>query len=1350
MGSPPATILKKRIITWISIFIVLVLAFFGVLKLGIHYSKEILFELVKRETNGYYQLSFDELDIDVWNRGIKLKNVSLKPDSTKDFQATGLNNLYDLELGGLHIDIESISSIYTGQQLVVENVRMIDPRVHIIRKDTRVVQSFSIQTGNLYKEISDYLKVLRIDILSIENAELSHSPSDFGLGSIDFFIKNLLIDSASRPNQKFYSESIELEVHNQTFILGDSIHQLSFDRFLLSTADSVLTFENLIIKPISVAHGIIHQSSDKTVYNITIPKLKLNGVDYFSAYRNNHLEIEDLSFIDSHIILEDQTHSRKNQSVKKNNSLLKHLFKIFDEVKVGKMRFINTNLDLKTNKDYNQNYQHVKSKRSDIVLYNFILDSSNYKFDYGKKYFDDLDLIIKDYSSYLPDSIHTINFDLLQLSSYDSLLIFKNFKISNNGKGSPSDMFLSVDLPLLSLKGLNYLDVLMHKKLLIREMQLQSPNIIFEKTSKKLEKKVFSPDSVYSILAPYFKVVGIQNLIVNQGLFSINKQLRLGQANLMVSNFNINNSSNSWYDVLDDVELKIQHMVINDEAFQLKADHLKLDRIASRLIIDDVSMDYLDQNTSASGTLTQLTIAGIDLDSISTGHYLAFDSIKLDKPKIQVEILKPSERKLRSNILGDKLIEVVNGQINGKMHNATVFSFNKINAELTLGEINEVHFGHVEQISFTLPQSAHQLNVRKFTLTESQDLTITDIELRSIRDTLLHKVELNGHIPTLTLHGINQKMLWQHHKLEGDSLSIHYPDLNLNLNDIKTALAPTDPLEVQFKKVIIEKAHLTFSNKGQSAFERIKIPELSLTLEGFQYPQKSVLSADHLIYADDVTLNVKDLEPILTNGDAFIIRQLNFNKKHALVLIDTLNFDQANSSTAALLPHIKIIGLDFHAFLNKQQLKLDSIQMSASHITLDHRVIKMDKQSTKNTIPESIDIKFFSSIATEIELKDSLNTTSYAIHEGGFEFHEFYSKGKIVWNQFLNHTQFASISGKNLAVPLPDSYQLHIDHYELKHPKNTLTLDHLNLTSAFTAAEYTSHLTYQKNWFEVSVDDITFSGLNFKKALKDREYYTEKILFEGLNALIYRDKSVPFQPLVVQELPQSILRKIDKWIYIDTLQVKGDITYQQKPEKKEEVGEISFNSLDASLFQITTVDSMVKEPMHFVSTGLLADNANFEISVLFDMKDPKDKFNFSGHIDEMQLGSLNNMLRPVANINIKDGYAERIDFNIAANNELATGDMNLRYNNLKIQILNPEANDLKGLNKGVKTFFANTFVVKSKNPSFVVLRSGKIFQTRDSSRAIFHYWAQSLLSGAVSSIGIHKSDKAEKKYGKEV
>ncbi len=1346
MGSSPAKKFRKHLIIWISMMLVILVAFLGILRLGVHFSSDILYQLVKRETNGRYQLSFEEIDIDPWNRSIRLKKVRLKPDPNKGPEEGGLSNLYDLDLAGLNIDLKSIISIYTDRQLLMENVRIIDPQIHITKKKNAPNESFSFQTGNLYKEISDYLRVLQIDLLAIQDAQFKHSPSEFGLANIDFMMRNLLIDSASRPDQRFYSENIELEINNQSFMLSDSLHQLHFDRFVLSTADSVLTFDNLILAPVKDRPD---DQSDQTIYDLAVPQLTLKGVDYFSAYRYNRLEMEELSITDSHLLLEEQKEPEGDEAAKEGNSLLRELLSIFDQVSIGKMRFINTNLNLKTNNDYNNNYQHIQTERADIVLYNFQLDSSNYQFDFGKKYFDDVDIIIHNYSSYLPDSIHTINFDLLRMSSFDSTLVFENFNISNNDSGSATDMFLSIELPLIRLNGLNYLDILIRRELTIREMHLQNPNIIFEKESGGLRKEDLTPDSLYSLISGHFETIGIKKLLLNQGAFSINKKLKIGRSDLEISDFRLPADTNSWHAVLGGVSLNLQAMDLNGETFNLNAGRITWDSLNSWLIFDELAMDYLDNHLSALGQMTSLSVSGINLDSLYAGNIMSFDSMMMTDPRISIGLMTPDRDQAANPITGSKFIEVVNGQFTAKRYDSTAISLESVNTRLLLGAHSHMYEGNAKNLSITLPNISQRLIINNLRISEQQDLYVQQMRIQRLRDNLKHEVEVTGTIPSLTVHGLDQDMLWQFQKLAGDSLTITNPNVQLNIRPLPLATESPDSIEIEFKKVILDRARIRFRDEGKTPFAMINTPNLSMILEEFKYPQKSALDIDHLLYANNMILDVRNLESRMTNGDSFLVNQLNFNKDEAGILADVLSFDQADGPLTFSMPQLKLVGLDLHGYINEHRLVLDSIEMIAPRITYHKGGTTKTNGKNEIRMPESMAFSWLSSIDTEISFNDGINETIYEMHGGNVEIGKYETKGDLKWEQLFNDAMYASISGEKLVLPLDRGYQLTIDRYALVHPGNTLKLSEVKLTSIYTPEEFSKTLTYQKDWFDASADVVSFSDLDLKRFLNQREFQSRKVVVEALDGLIYRDKNVPFDSTRIKALPQSMLLNIDHWVYIDTLQVMGDITHRIRPENTEEVAEISFRDIDASLMQITTVPNIADRPMRLVATGMLMGEASFQISVMFDMQHPKDRFSFTGQIDQIQLEVLNKLLRPLANINIRDGHGERINFNIKANNEVATGEMRFRYEDLKIQLLNPDSENKKNANQGLKTFVANTFVINDKNPTFLILKPGTIFRERDPSRVIFHYWGEALLSGAVSSIGINKSKKAEKRYEKE-
>ena len=1347
MGSPPSANLKKRIVIWASVFTVLIAVFFSLARLGSYFSSEILFQLVKRETKGYYELSFEKIDIDLWKRTIKLKTVLLKPDPDKDFQEKGLNNLYELEMAGLNIDLKSIISIYTIRQLHIKNIRIIDPQIHIMRKKDTPDESFSIQTGNLYKEISDYLRVLQIDVFTIDNASVKHFPSELGLNNIDFLISNLLINSDSRPDKEFYSENIELEIHDQSFKLKDSIHQISFDHFLLSTADSVLTFQNLILRPLSNTPGAYDTFADKTLYHISIPTLRLKGVDYFSAYRYNHLEMEELSLTDSYIFLDEQSKMISDKSGKQGNSIFEQLIEVFDEVRIGKMRFINANLDLKTNDDYNHNYQHVQSQRADIVLYDFILDSSNYQFDFDKKYFDNLDINIKDYRSYLPDSIHTLQFDLLKLSSIDSSLSFKNFNISNNGKGT-SDLFLSIDVPQARLTGLNFSDVLLRKQLHIRDMFIHKPNIIFEHGKRPANQFDFTPDSLYKLIMEHFNVVGIRNLNISQGVFSINNLLRSEQTELSISDFNIPSESNTWYDVIGNIKLEMQAVVLDDEAIKLSANHLVLDPLSKSLILDELNLGYRDKQVVVSGDLSKLMISGIDLDHISTGNYHAFDSVSILNPRLNVEVLQPGNKQFGGDLLSDVFVEVIDGELNIKTYDSIIISLDNIFTDFTLGTINHIQSGVAENFSITLSNTSNKLNINQINLDKAHNLFLKSISLQPIKSINTQKVNLSGRIPELNMFGLDQNLFWEKGILAGDSLIVLSPDIAVNLKKVSKALSPVDSIEVQFEKIVLQKARLQYSDENQAKLKMLRIPQFSGTIEGFHYPEKNFLSPDHLFYSDNVTLHLTGIHPDLTSGNVLTIQELDFSKNNRRIGIKSLNYEEASGSFSARLPEIEMRGFDLDIYLNKQRLELLGLKLISPRILFDQS-LKDNDINQDDSMPKSLDIGSFSSISTEIEIKDQ-KTTSYFIHDGNLVIEKFFAEGDLKWDRFFDYSRMASISGQNFVKPLGDGYEISIGKYVLQYPENTLKLEDISLTNQFSPAEYTQQLTFQKDWFDVNADGVTFSGVDFKRAFSKQEYKAGKVLVEGLDALIYRDKSVPLNASAVKELPQEMLQNIKHWIYIDTLQVKGDITHQINPVNTEEIAKLDFNALDASLYDITSVPGLSDKSMRLVSSGKLAGIANFKAQAEFRAKDPGNQFTFSGQIDEMPLSALNQLLRPLANINIKDGHAEEIRFNMNGNNEIATGEMDFRYNDLKIQILNPETNDMQGLNQEIKTFFANTFVIRQNNPTFIVLKSGTIFQRRDPSRVIFHYWGEALLSGAVSSIGINRSKKDERRYDKEL
>ena len=656
----------------------------GLFKLGQYYASDILYQLVKQETNGKYRLSFSELEFDILEKKITINDIVLTPDSTKDWSTDNLLNRYALEFSSVVMNLESVSSLYLSRELLIENVRIVDPQIEMIRDEHAPKQSFSLQTGNLYQILSNYLKVLRIGYFELKNGEFEHSPSNFSLGNIDFMINDLLMNSASNSNENFYSQNIEIEITDQRFELSDSIHVITFDRFVLSTADSLLNFDNVVIKPIDESISVSDGLPGLSVYDIEVPKLRLRGVDYFSAYRKNELKMDELVLLDAIININDQTGIKPRTGVNKRNSLLVILNQIFDEVTVGKLRSLNTHLDIETDHKTISKIEDIQIQRADIVLYDFQLDSINSTFDITKKYFTDIDVIIKDYFSHLSTGFSSISFDLLQLSSFDSNLSFKDLELNNEAFRNDSIPAVTLIIPNLSLKGLNY-EALLDQKLLIAEIELSRPNIELEQIAKRHRtfSKSLIPADLHAIVEDRFSIINVNHIDINDGQLNYAPSLKVNSISLAITDLLIDQATASWHDVFNEIDLNASEISYKDNSLDLYGDTLKIERKIDRLDFIDWRFDFKNERQVLTGDFKELQVHGIHLDSVLTTQKNSIDSLIVTDANVRASLHSSAEQEGALVNLKERYISISDSRFQIAIDSSSFYR-----AEITSAENN--------------------------------------------------------------------------------------------------------------------------------------------------------------------------------------------------------------------------------------------------------------------------------------------------------------------------------------------------------------------------------------------------------------------------------------------------------------------------------------------------------------------------------------------------------------------------------------------------------------------------------------------------------------------------------------
>jgi hypothetical protein len=159
-------------------------------------------------------------------------------------------------------------------------------------------------------------------------------------------------------------------------------------------------------------------------------------------------------------------------------------------------------------------------------------------------------------------------------------------------------------------------------------------------------------------------------------------------------------------------------------------------------------------------------------------------------------------------------------------------------------------------------------------------------------------------------------------------------------------------------------------------------------------------------------------------------------------------------------------------------------------------------------------------------------------------------------------------------------------------------------------------------------------------------------------------------------------------------------------------------------------------------------------AIRYDLEDEQGKFTMKGTLGKMDLRRLNTMIEPEAKASIKSGTLNRLDFNILGNDYSGEGELIIRYDDLKLELLNKNYEHDNKFLKKVGAFLANTIVIRSSNPKKNGnLKKGSIYFIRENHKSMFAYWWKLIFSGLKSTLSGDdlaelKKKEADRRSGK--
>ncbi len=1379
----------------------------GTLKeMAVGLAGHIIVEVVERESDGFYEVSFDEIQVRLLTRELEFKNFRLTTDSASrasfELGLEPRDNMYICSIPSLKMQIRSLYDLYFSRMLYVSSIELIEPEVQWHKSPgEKSPVTLSLETGEFYQLITEYLYHFEITGFSIQNGnfiyvkDVTHPENAYHVGPVNAVVKNFEIDEIKgQQKDKFLNtESLFLQIKDQTVLLADSIHVVQFDELRLSTENSEVAFKNLKLVPRGEKMPVPENLNS---FEVTIPDFRIRGVDFVKAYNDNILDIGEIQFEDPTInIYEVNATKRRKRDLARNTSIADLITSLFDAVRVENFNLDKVSLDLKFYAGKNQDRFTVQNAR--VRLMNFDVDTSTVIFSRDNTLFDHIDFSVDHYAYFLPDSVHRLyvkNFRFSTLDSLisgDSLVIAPMEGLSEEAFIEKANVLKQFYVPAFALTGVELWKGWEEKDLAVQKLRIQGSEFYLKRLNDP-EKNISFGDiaNFYPYVKDIFRSVSVDSLIVGQSKVDIydreTEKFSSPSIAVYATGFQIDSltqlDTTNFFQA-NDLLLKVgkTKFLLPDNSHILEVGDFSFNPIRGDYSAADVNITpYYPVGWSTEGSIGKMKMTSFFLkEFLNEGKWWA-DSVSLFNPSLKVFFVRKG-RKINNSILNNIRVEtllVSNGDLVMNLGDTTQVFLNKFNFSL-------------QALNYDVEKGTGWSISDASTGVLSLDLRLPHnrkVEMRTISASVADSVFVSGSFnyeapgheglqkffsPSLNLTGIDIPAL-----IKGDYVKWE-----------TAAMAPAEILwkEKAQKKDAASLAEALTSTKnsllGDYAYiqgGKLRSPVRLLRYDGTS-AGRSFSGIDltfHDIYIDPQT-NVSHASPGFSKNIELSYPHGNFSW---IDEVDSLTFDQFDLGTnkkeivlkglyvkqrdagvgyESEIPELVLKGIDWRELLFKKNFEVDTLEASLTTVNIenlkpqsvkeeDFLSFNWDSKSLENIGVGTLVLNGKSFRYSQPKTDKSWEIPEYSVKLKGFQL----ASGTSVTSKNLVFSKDYEIIFKGLSYLFPDSlYRMQADQLILSSKQPEVTLEGFRLLPRYGMYEFAHVVGHQTTWVMLRTKSVSLSRSDLYELLNGDKIQAGRVHVEEPFLRLFRDKRVPFPESQVRGLPHLQLLGLDQVIQIDSLDLRnGKIIYLEFAEEGKEPGQLVFSGFNARASNITNVSAQIdKNPYATLhAETMLMDQGLLKVDFVFDLTSNGGNHYVTGTLGALNLEKANAMLEPTAFVQVASGNLNEAHFNFEADTAVAIGTMDFFYKDLKVSVLNKKNLDKKGLGKSLETFFANTFIVNSNNPSFFITREGYIFFERDTSRSIINYWAKAFLSGVVSSIGAKNNKDKIKEWKQEV
>jgi hypothetical protein len=274
----------------------------------------------------------------------------------------------------------------------------------------------------------------------------------------------------------------------------------------------------------------------------------------------------------------------------------------------------------------------------------------------------------------------------------------------------------------------------------------------------------------------------------------------------------------------------------------------------------------------------------------------------------------------------------------------------------------------------------------------------------------------------------------------------------------------------------------------------------------------------------------------------------------------------------------------------------------------------------------------------------------------------------------------------------------------------------------------------------VTVSSLRVHGIHRWSLLRGR-IDADSVTIDGARVAVYLDRTAGPPPTVQPAtLPHTSFRAIDRRVRIDVIRVtNSEIGYSEKAKDGGRPGTIRFTDLWATVYNVTN-DSTRMTPASPCTIDLrtrIAGAGRLNATFDYDLLSPALSMKYRGAVARMSADPLNELLVDLEGIRITSGVVDSTWFDFKVSNDVASGTMQVLYQDVDIEILDKVSLD-RGVLARFQTFVADKTKLNHSNPpdDRTPAKVVTIVRERTTETSLLKFLWESLREGILATLGV--------------